>query len=71
MGILPAFYSSMISAICGSCKSYSRTSVYFDRTKSGRKSKRDSESDLKNVVCSSYRSYYGEKMIYLLNFMRH
>jgi len=50
LGILPAFYSSMISAICGACKSYSKTSVYFDRTKTGRKSRRASETDLKNVI---------------------
>ena len=58
IGILPAFYSSMISSICGTCKSYSKTTVYFDRTKSGHKAMRSSESDLKSSVCLSSFLYF-------------
>ena len=71
IGIFPDFYSSMISTICGTCQAYSKTTVYFDRTKSGLSAKKLSESDLKSsvgisrLVISMHSSLFSYNLFYI------
>ena len=50
-GIFPDLLRSMVAVICGHCEAFGNTTVYFDRTKSGRSAIRSSENELKSMVC--------------------